>query len=58
MPQGMGLQQALGRVRAQGIKLRDCTSFSLWGHVRLRVMPPAAQVALQNAWQCLKKEAS
>ena len=58
LPQGMSLQQALGQVRAQGIKLRDCTSFGLPGHVRLSVMPPAAQDALHHAWQCLKKEAS
>ena len=58
LPQGLDLQRALGQVRAQGIKLRDCTSFGLPGHVRLSVMPPAAQDALHNAWQCLKKEAS
>jgi histidinol-phosphate aminotransferase len=58
LPQGMDLQQALGHVRAQGIKLRDCTSFGLPGHVRLSVMPPAAQDALHHAWQCLKKDAS
>jgi histidinol-phosphate aminotransferase len=58
LPQGMDLQQALGQVRAQGIKLRDCTSFNLPGRVRLSVMPPAAQDALHNVWQCLKKDAS
>ena len=58
LPQGMDLQRALGQVRAQGIKLRDCASFGLPGHVRLSVMPPAAQDALHHAWQCLKKDAS
>jgi histidinol-phosphate aminotransferase len=58
LPVGRSLQQALGQVRARGIKLRDCTSFGLPGHVRLSVMPPAAQDALHHAWQCLKKDAS
>ena len=41
----------LARLRGQGIKLRDTTSFGLPGHARLGVLPPAAQDALQAAWQ-------
>ena len=41
-------------LRQQGIKLRDCASFGLPGHVRVSVQPPAAQHALHNAWQQLK----
>lgn len=37
-------------LRQHGIKLRDCTSFGLPGHVRLGVLAPAAQDALHNAW--------
>jgi len=37
-------------LRQHGIKLRDCTSFGLPGHVRISVQPPAAQSALQIAW--------
>ncbi len=37
-------------LRQHGIKLRDCTSFGLPGHVRLGVQSPAAQDALHNAW--------
>jgi histidinol-phosphate aminotransferase len=37
-------------LRRYGIKLRDCTSFGLAGHVRISVQPPAAQEALHNAW--------
>jgi histidinol-phosphate aminotransferase len=44
------LTQALQVLRAQGIKLRDATSFGLHGHVRLGVLPPQAQDALQAAW--------
>ena len=40
----------LGRLRAQGVKLRDCASFGLPGHVRLGVLPPASQQALRAAW--------
>ena len=40
----------LHALRQHGIKLRDCTSFGLPGHVRISVQPPAAQDALHNAW--------
>jgi histidinol-phosphate aminotransferase len=55
LPRGLSLQQALAALRAQGIKLRDTTSFGLPGHVRLGVQPPAAQDALHNAWQQLSR---
>lgn len=42
---------ALHALRAQGIKLRDCASFGLPGHVRLGVLAPASQQALQQAWR-------
>lgn len=44
----------LAALRQHGIKLRDCTSFGLPGHVRISVQPPAAQDALHNAWQHIK----
>ncbi|MBN9409025.1 MAG: aminotransferase class I/II-fold pyridoxal phosphate-dependent enzyme [Burkholderiales bacterium] len=34
-----------------GVKLRDCTSFGLPGHVRMAVLPPAAQDALLAGWR-------
>lgn len=40
----------LACLRQHGIKLRDCTSFGLLGHVRISVQPPDAQDALHNAW--------
>ncbi|WP_227001314.1 aminotransferase class I/II-fold pyridoxal phosphate-dependent enzyme [Pulveribacter suum] len=40
----------LAALRAQGVKLRDCASFGLPGHVRLGVLPPASQEALHRAW--------
>ena len=40
---------ALAQLRGHGIKLRDCSSFGLPGHVRLGVQSPAAQGALQVA---------
>lgn len=36
-------------LRERGIRLRDCTSFGLPGHVRLAVRPPASQDALRRA---------
>lgn len=41
----------LARLREQGIKLRDTSSFGLPGFARLGVLPPVAQDALQAAWQ-------
>jgi len=58
LPDGIGLQQALAALRAQGIKLRDTTSFGLPGHVRLGVQSPTVQDALHNAWQQLSKTRS
>lgn len=55
LPEGLSLQQALARLRSQGIKLRDTASFGLPGHVRVSVQPPLAQDALHNAWQQLIK---
>lgn len=52
--QGPALEQALATLRAQGIKLRDAHSFGLPGHVRVAVLPPPAQDALQAAWQSLR----
>lgn len=51
---GIGdLPAALRALRARGIKLRDCASFGLPGHVRLGVLPPASQQALREAWVAL-----
>ena len=55
LPTTMDLQQTLGALRAQGIKLRDTTSFGLPGHVRISVQPPAVQTGLRQAWQQLAK---
>ncbi|RZI92680.1 MAG: aminotransferase class I/II-fold pyridoxal phosphate-dependent enzyme [Variovorax sp.] len=38
-----------GALRAKGIRLRDCTSFGLPGHVRLGVLAPLSQQALRDA---------
>ncbi len=38
-------------LREAGIKLRDTTSFGLPRHVRVGVLPPASQSALQAAWR-------
>lgn len=46
-----GPAQALRALRAQGIKLRDCTSFGLPGHVRLGVRGPESLSALRAAWR-------
>ena len=53
VPAGMSLAQALADLRANGIKLRDATSFNLPGHVRLGVLPPRAQAALLRAWKAV-----
>ncbi|PHM18919.1 MAG: aminotransferase [Curvibacter sp. PD_MW3] len=54
--QGEALTQALATLRAQGIKLRDATSFGLPGHVRLGVLAPQVQDALQQAWVSLRAQ--
>lgn len=46
-----GMASRLQTLRTQGIKLRDCASFGLPSHVRLGVLPPASQAALEHAWQ-------
>ncbi|MDO5692641.1 MAG: aminotransferase class I/II-fold pyridoxal phosphate-dependent enzyme [Pseudomonadota bacterium] len=43
------LQSLLTSLRAQGIKLRDCASFGLPGHVRMAVVAPVVQDALMSA---------
>jgi histidinol-phosphate aminotransferase len=45
-PHGVDASQLCARLRQQGLKLRDATSFGLSGWVRLGVLPPAAQDAL------------
>ena len=50
---GLALVQQLVRLRDHGVKLRDCASFGLPGHVRLSVQPPASQDALDYAWRRL-----
>ena len=54
-PQSCGgsLSQCLDRLRARGVKLRDCASFGLPGHVRLGVLAPASQNALRAAWRSI-----
>ena len=41
-------------LQAQGIQLRDCSSFGLPGQVRLSVQPPASQAALQQAVEAMQ----
>lgn len=53
---GAALPQALAALRAQGIKLRDASSFGLPGQVRLGVLAPDAQDALQRAWQVVVQD--
>ncbi|MDE2414420.1 MAG: aminotransferase class I/II-fold pyridoxal phosphate-dependent enzyme [Comamonadaceae bacterium] len=45
------LPALLQALRARGIKLRDCASFGLPGHVRLGVLAPQAQQALALSWR-------
>lgn len=47
------LQHDLAALRASGIKLRDAASFGLPGAVRLGVLAPNAQDALEAAWRAL-----
>lgn len=56
--QGDALTQALQALRAQGIKLRDATSFGLPGQVRLGVLPPQAQDAMHAAWRQVRERTS
>lgn len=49
-----GLVELLPALRARGIRLRDCASFGLPGHVRLGVQAPPAQDALASAWRALR----
>lgn len=49
------LPALLRTLRAQDIKLRDCASFGLAGHVRLGVLAPAAQRALALSWHHYKE---
>ena len=49
-----GMACRLQTLRTQSIKLRDCASFGLPGHVRLGVLPPSSQAALERAWQALE----
>ena len=53
----LALDAMLARLRAAGIKLRDCASFGLPGHVRLGVLPPASQQALLHAWRAVAASA-
>lgn len=55
LPSSLSLPEALTRLRTQGIKLRDATSFGIPGYVRLGVLAPAAQDELHNAWQHIVK---
>ena len=55
VPRGITLAKALDELRAQGVKLRDTTSFNLPRHVRLAVLPPPSQAALKAAWHRLSK---
>ena len=48
------MAQALAALRKQGVKLRDCASFGLPGHVRLGVLAPVSQAALERAWLSLQ----
>ena len=52
---GHGLS-ALTQLRTSGIKLRDCASFGLPGHVRLSVQAPTVQAALRDACLQLTKD--
>ena len=54
-PASPDLGHDLGRLRRQGIKLRDAGSFGLPGCVRLGVLAPAAQDALALAWKEIER---
>jgi histidinol-phosphate aminotransferase len=55
LPSSWSLPTALVLLREQGIKLRDAGSFGLPSHVRLGVLAPTAQDALDNAWRQIVK---
>ncbi len=55
-PDTPDLGHDLARLRAQGIKLRDATSFGLSGCVRLGVLAPEAQDALAHAWTSIRHQ--
>ncbi|MGB3451036.1 MAG: aminotransferase class I/II-fold pyridoxal phosphate-dependent enzyme [Giesbergeria sp.] len=50
-PPQQHLPERLAALRKAGIKLRECSSFGLSGVLRLGVLPPPAQDALQTAWR-------
>lgn len=54
-PASRDLGHDLARLRQQGIKLRDASSFGLPGCVRLGVLAPAAQDALALAWKAIER---
>lgn len=54
--QGAAMADLLDRLRARGVKLRDCASFGLSGCVRMGVLPPASQDALEIAWRQARKD--
>ena len=56
--QGDALKHLLARLRAQGVKLRDATSFGLPGWVRVSAQPPLAQQALVDAWRHAAQEST
>ncbi len=55
-PDTVHMAQDLATLRAQGIKLRDTSSFGLPGQVRMGVLPPDAQDALWQAWSRIKEK--
>lgn len=58
LPDVADMPEVLHALRVRGIKLRDCTSFGLPGHVRLGVLPPASQHALREAWVACARPAA
>lgn len=50
LPELSDAQRLTALRQAHGVKLRDCASFGLPGHVRLGVRSPADQDALRAAW--------
>lgn len=50
---GAAMEPTLAGLRSLDIKVRDCASFGLPGHVRLGVRPPASQDALRHAMEAL-----